>query len=45
MTEWKAHMLLGGKLGVKRSQNVDFDNKEEGKGYGYFVKKAINTIF
>ena len=45
MTEWRAHMLLGGKLGVKRSQNVEFDKNEEGKGYKYYFKKAWDSIF
>ena len=42
--EWRAHMWFGGKLGVKRAQNIDFDNKEEGKNYKYFFKKAIDAL-
>ena len=44
LKEWKAHMLFWGDLGVKRAQNVDFDNNEEGKGYKHFFLKAVDAL-
>lgn len=41
VSEWLSHMVLGGILGIERSANVDFDSQEEGKNFGYFVKKAF----
>ena len=38
-------MILLGKLGYPRSANVDFDKKEEGKGFAYFFEKAIKAAF
>ncbi len=41
LAEWKYHMLLGGKMGISRSANVDFDRDAENKGLGFYIMKAI----
>lgn len=42
LTEWDSHCLFA--AFSKRAMNVDFNNKEEGKGYSYFVGKAIKAV-
>ena len=42
MVEWKEHKRYA--WASDRAKNVDFDNAEEGKGFLYYAKKAINAV-
>ena len=42
LTEWKEHHRYA--VFSARAQNVDFDVAEEGKGFFYFLKKAVEAV-
>ena len=43
LSEWKSHKAFA--FASETAQNVDFDNKEEGKGFVYYCIKAIKAVF
>jgi len=43
LIEWNAHSLFA--PFSKRAMHIDFDRNEEGRGYVYFLKKAIKAFF
>ena len=43
LTEWREHKRYA--FASARAENVDFDNDEEGKGFGHFLKKAWDSFW
>ena len=43
ITEWREHNRYA--WSSARAKHVDFDNKEEGKGFFYFLGKAMRSIW
>ena len=41
LTEWISHMVILGKLGFRRTANIDFDHDAEGLSFGDYVAMAI----
>ncbi len=39
LSEWKSHHFFS--WAAASAQNIDFDNKEEGMGFGHFLEKAV----
>lgn len=37
-------MLFGGRLGISRSANVDFDREAEGRGLGHYLGKIFESF-
>jgi hypothetical protein len=40
MIEWGSHMILGGKFGLSRTANIDFDHDAEGLTFGDYCSLA-----
>ena len=43
ITEWREHNRYA--WSSARAKHVDFNNAEEGKGFGYFLWKAVRAVF